>query len=154
VSFGHGITTTPLQLAKAYAIISNGGFEVEPSLIKKELKDSQKKRRIIKDGISKKINLILRKIVATKEGTAGLVNIKGYEVGGKTGTAEKSIAGGYTRKAKVNTFAGIFPASNPKYVLIVLLDEPKTSSDYVYEYKNKKGSYKGTPFNTAGWTYV
>ena len=154
VSFGHGITTTPLQLAKAYAIISNGGFEVEPSLIKKELKDSQKKRRIIKEGISKKINLILRKIVATKEGTAGLVNIKGYEVGGKTGTAEKSIAGGYTRKAKVNTFAGIFPASNPKYVLIVLLDEPKTSSDYVYEYKNKKGSYKGTPFNTAGWTSV
>ena len=154
VSFGHGITTTPLQLAKAYAIISNGGFEVEPSLIKKELKDPQKKRRIIKEGISKKINLILRKIVATKEGTAGLVNIKGYEVGGKTGTAEKSIAGGYTRKAKVNTFAGVFPASNPKYVLIVLLDEPKTSSDYVYEYKNKKGSYKGTPFNTAGWTSV
>ncbi|MDA9974407.1 penicillin-binding protein 2 [Candidatus Pelagibacter sp.] len=154
VSFGHGITTTPLQLAKAYAIISNGGFEVEPSLIKKELKDPQKKRRIIKEGISKKINLILRKIVATKEGTAGLVNIKGYEVGGKTGTAEKPIAGGYTRKAKVNTFAGVFPASNPKYVLIVLLDEPKTSSDYVYEYKNKKGSYKGTPFNTAGWTSV
>ena len=154
VSFGHGITTTLLQLAKAYAIISNGGFEVKPSLIKKELKDPQKKRRIIKEGISKKINLILRKIVASKEGTAGLVNIKGYEVGGKTGTAEKSIVGGYTRKAKVNTFAGIFPASNPKYVLIVLLDEPKTSSDYVYENKNKKGSYKGTPFNTAGWTSV
>ncbi len=154
VSFGHGITTTPLQLAKAYAIISNGGFEVEPSLIKKELKDSQKKKRIIKEGISKKINLILRKIVTSEEGTANLVNIKGYEVGGKTGTAEKSIAGGYTRKAKVNTFAGIFPTSKPKYVLIVILDEPKTSSDYVYEYKNKKGSYTGTPYNTAGWTSV
>ncbi|MDB4246759.1 penicillin-binding protein 2 [Candidatus Pelagibacter sp.] len=154
VSFGHGITTTPLQLAKAYAIISNGGFAVEPSLIKKELKNYQKKKRIIKAGISEKINPILRKIVTTKEGTAGFVNIEGYEVGGKTGTAEKSTAGGYTRKAKVNTFAGIFPTSNPKYVLIVLLDEPKTSSDYVYEYKNKKGSYKGTPFNTAGWTSV
>ena len=154
VSFGHGITTTPLQLAKAYAIISNGGFAVEPSLIKNELKNYQKKKRIIKAGISEKINPILRKIVTTKEGTAGFVNIEGYEVGGKTGTAEKSIAGGYTRKAKVNTFAGIFPTSNPKYVLIVLLDEPKTSSDYVYEYKNKKGSYKGTPFNTAGWTSV
>lgn len=154
VSFGHGITTTPLQLAKAYAIISNGGFAVEPSLIKSELKNNQQKKRIIKAGISEKINQILRKIVTTKEGTAGLANIEGYEVAGKTGTAEKSIAGGYTRKAKVNTFAGIFPASNPKYVLIVLLDEPKTSSDYVYEYKNKKGSYKGTPFNTAGWTSV
>ena len=153
VSFGHGITTTPLQLAKAYAIISNGGFEVEPSLIKKELKNYQKKKRIIKAGISEKINPILRKIVTTKEGTAGFVNIEGYEVGGKTGTAQKTIVGGYS-KAKVNTFAGVFPASNPKYVLIVLLDEPKTSSDYVYEYKNKKGSYKGTPFNTAGWTSV
>ena len=125
VSFGHGITTTPLQLAKAYAIISNGGFAVEPSLIKNELKNYQKKKRIIKAGISEKINPILRKIVTTKEGTAGFVNIEGYEVGGKTGTAQKTIVGGYS-KAKVNTFAGIFTASNPKYVLIVLLDEPKT----------------------------
>ncbi|MDA9607008.1 penicillin-binding protein 2, partial [Candidatus Pelagibacter sp.] len=153
VSYGHGITTTPLQLAKAYAIISNGGFDIEPSLIKKDLKNYQRKKRIIKAGISDKINTILRKIVITKEGTAGLANIEGYEVGGKTGTANKTSIGGYS-KAKVNTFAGIFPVSNPKYVLIVLLDEPKTSSDYIYEYKNKKGSYKGTPFNTAGWTSV
>ena len=109
VSFGHGITTTPLQLAKAYAIISNGGFAVEPSLIKSELKNNQQKKRIIKAGISEKINPILRKIVTTKEGTAGLVNIEGYEVGGKTGTAQKTIVGGYS-KAKVNTFAGIFPS--------------------------------------------
>jgi len=154
VSYGHGITTTPLQLAKAYAIISNGGFDIEPSLIKKDLKNYQQKKRIIKEGISKKINQILRKIVATKEGTAGLANIEGYEVGGKTGTANKPSIGGYSKTKKVNTFAGIFPASNPKYVLIVLFDEPKTSSDYLYEYKNKKGSYKGTPFNTAGWTSV
>jgi len=153
VSYGHGITTTPLQLAKAYAIISNGGFDIEPSLIKKDLENYQQKKRIIKAGISEKINTILRKIVTTKEGTAGLANIEGYDVGGKTGTANKTSIGGYS-KAKVNTFAGIFPISNPKYVLIVLLDEPKTSSDYIYKYKNKKGSYKGTPFNTAGWTSV
>ena len=153
VSYGHGITTTPLQLARAYAIISNGGFDIEPSLIKKDLKNYQQKKRIIKAGISEKINTILRKIVTTKEGTAGLANIEGYEVGGKTGTANKTSIGGYS-KAKVNTFAGIFPISNPKYVLIVLFDEPKTSSEYIYEYKNKKGSYKGTPFNTAGWTSV
>ena len=154
VSFGHGITTTLLQLAKGYAIITNGGFEIKPSLIKKKLEDNQNQKRIIKEGVSKQINEILRKIVTTKEGTAGLANIKGYEVGGKTGTAEKSIAGGYTRKAKVNTFASIFPTSKPKYVMIVLLDEPKTSEDYIYKYKNKNGSYKGTPFNTAGWTSV
>ena len=115
---------------------------------------TKKNKRIIKKGVSEKINLMLRKIVTTKEGTAGLANIKGYEVAGKTGTAEKASVGGYTRKARVNTFASIFPASKPKYVLIVLLDEPKTSEDYIYEYKNKNGSYKGTPFNTAGWTSV
>jgi cell division protein FtsI (penicillin-binding protein 3) len=154
VSFGHGITTTPLQLAKGYAIISNGGFEIKPSLIKKVLKDNQKPKRIIKKGVSKQINEILRKIVTTEKGTAEFANIKGYQVGGKTGTAEKSIVGGYTRKAKVNTFVSIFPISKPKYVMVILIDEPKTSEDYIYEYKNKKGSYKGTPFNTAGWTSV
>jgi cell division protein FtsI (penicillin-binding protein 3) len=153
VSFGHGITTTPLQLAKGYAIITNGGFDIKPSLIRKKLVKNETKKRVIKKGISKKINLILRKIVTSKEGTAGLANINGYEVGGKTGTAQKTKIGGYSR-AKVNTFAAVFPISKPKYVMIVLLDEPKTSADYIYEYKNKKGSYKGTPFNTAGWTSV
>ena len=153
VSFGHGITTTPLQLAKGYAIITNGGFEIKPSLIKRNLEDNKNQKRIIKEGVSQKINLILRKIVTTKEGTAGFANIEGYEVGGKTGTAQKTTIGGYS-KAKVNTFASIFPTSEPKYVMVVLLDEPKTSEDYIYKYKNKNGSYKGTPFNTAGWTSV
>ena len=148
VSFGHGITTTPLQLAAGYAIISNGGFEIKPTLIKQSSKKLPKKR-IIKSGVSEKINPILRKIVTTKEGTAGFANIDGYEVGGKTGTAEN-----YNSKAKVNTFVAVFPVSHPKYTLVVLMDEPKTSSDYVYNYRNKKGSYKGTPFNTAGWTSV
>ena len=149
VSYGHGITTTPLQLAKGYAIVTNGGFEIKPSLIKKSLKDNQNQKRIIKKGVSQKINLILRKVVTTKEGTAGLANIEGYEVGGKTGTAES-----YNNNGKINTFASIFPTSNPKYVMVVLLDQPKTSKDYIYKYKNKSGSYKGTPFNTAGWTSV
>ena len=153
VSFGHGITTTPLQLAKGYAIVTNGGFDIKPSLIKKNLDLTQNKKRIIKEGISKKINPILRKIVTTKEGTAGLANIEGYEIGGKTGTAQKTITGGYSR-AKVNTFVAVFPISKPKYVMVVMLDEPKTSGDYIYEYRDKKGSYKGTPYNTAGWTSV
>ena len=98
--------------------------------------------------------MILRKIVTTKEGTAEFANIEGYEVGGKTGTAEKTIVGGYTNKAKINTFVSVFPTSKPTYVMVVLLDEPKTSPDYIYKYKNKEGYYKGTPFNTAGWTSV
>ena len=153
VSFGHGITTTPLQLAKGYAIVTNGGFEIKPTLVMADIVNKKENKRIIKRGISEKINPILRKIVTTKEGTAGFANIEGYEVGGKTGTAQKTTIGGYS-KAKVNTFVAIFPTSKPKYSLIVLMDEPKISKDYIYNYRNKKGSYKGTPYNTAGWTSV
>ena len=153
VSFGHGITTTPLQLAKGYSVLSNGGFDIMPTLILKKKKDESKKNKIIEKDVSIKINNILRKIVSSDDGTAGLANVSGYEIGGKTGTAQKVIDGKYSR-LKINTFASIFPTSNPKFVLVVLIDEPKTSKDYIYKYRNKSGSYKGTPFNTAGWTSV
>ena len=103
--------------------------------------------------VSLKINNILRKIVTTKEGTASLANVDGYEIGGKTGTAQKIIDGKYSNK-KINTFASIFPTSNPKFTLVVILDEPKTNKDYIYTYRDGSGKYKGTPFNTAGWTSV
>ena len=153
VSYGHGITTTPLQLAKGYSIVSNGGFEINPTLLKINLNNNVIKKRILKQEISKKVNIALRKIVKSEEGTAGQANVPGYEVGGKTGTAQKSFEGAYS-KAKINTFVAVFPISKPKFVLVTLLDEPKISKDYVYKYRNKKGSYKGTPFNTAGWTTV
>ncbi len=153
-SFGHGITTTPLQLAKGYSIISNGGYDIRPTLIKKVNSQKIIKNKILNDGVSDTINPILRKVVSTKEGTAGFANIKGYQVGGKTGTAQKTKAGVYS-KNKVNTFAAIFPTSKPKYVLIVLLDEPKLNKEYIYHYKDGSGwKYKGTAYNTAGWTSV
>ena len=96
----------------------------------------------------------MRKIVNTNQGTASFANISGYEIAGKTGTAQKSVDGVYSRK-KINTFASVFPASDPKYVLIVMLDEPKPNKNYIYEYKNGSGlKIKGTQFNTAGWTTV
>ena len=152
-AYGHGITTTPLQLAKAYAIIANGGYKIKPTLIKKE-KNLKRGEQIITQENSNKINKILRKIVTSEQGTANLANIAGYEIAGKTGTAQKSIKGKYSKK-KINTFASIFPISSPKYVLIVLLDEPKLSETYIYEYNDgKKRKIIGTPFNTAGWTSV
>ena len=151
-SFGHGITTTPLQLAKGYSIISNGGFNIIPTLIKK--KNYKIEKRILKEEVSNQINPILRKIVSTKEGTAGFANIPGYEIGGKTGTAEKNSVGGYTNK-KVNTFTAVFPTSKPKFVLLVLLDEPKPNKEYTYYFKDGSGwKYKGNWRNTAGWTSV
>ncbi len=152
-AYGHGITTTPLQLAKAYATIANGGYKIKPTLIKKE-KNLKRGEQIITQENSNKINEILRKIVTSEQGTANLANIAGYEIAGKTGTAQKSIKGKYSKK-KINTFASIFPISSPKYVLIVLLDEPKLSETYIYEYNDgKKRKIIGTPFNTAGWTSV
>ncbi len=151
-SFGHGITTTLLQLAKAYSIITNGGFYVHPTLIQKNKKI--KKEKILNGDVSKKILPILRKIVTSKEGTASLANVEGYEIGGKTGTAQKSEGGKYSKK-KINSFVSVFPTSKPKFVLAVMLDEPKINNDYIYNYRDGSNiKYKGTPFNTAGWTTV
>ena len=151
-SFGHGITTTLLQLAKAYSIIVNGGYDINPTLIKNN--KNEKKEKILNKDVSEKILPILRKIVTTKEGTASLANVDGYEIGGKTGTAEKSSGGGYSKK-KINTFVSVFPTSKPKFVLAVMLDEPKTNENYIYHYRDGSNiKYKGTPFNTAGWTTV
>ena len=97
------------------------------------------------------MNKILRKVVT--HGTAGLSDVEGYEVGGKTGTAQIVENGVYTNK-KINTFASVFPSSDPKFVLVILLEDTKLSKDYVYKYRNKPGSFIGTPFNTAGWTSV
>ena len=151
-SFGHGITTTLIQLVKAYSIIVNGGYNIDPTLIKN--KNRNQREKILNDDVSKKILPILRKIVSTKNGTASLANVSGFEVGGKTGTAQKSINGVYTNK-KINSFLSVFPTSRPKFVMAVMLDEPKISKDYIYHYRDGSNiKYKGTPFNTAGWTSV
>ncbi len=150
VSFGHGIATTLLQLSKAYSIISNGGYDITPTLL---TKDKLKRQRILNENLSATINPILRKIVSTKEGTAGFANVKGYEVGGKTGTADQPSEGGYSKK-KVNTFTSVFPTSDPKFVLAVMLDEPKVNREFVYHYRDERYPYKGNWRNTAGWTTV
>jgi len=152
-SYGHGITTTLLQIAKGYAIVTNGGYDIKPTVIQKKLAKKDSQKRILNIGVSEKINKILRKIVTNREGTAKLANVKGYEVGGKTGTAQISKNGRYTRD-KINTFAAVFPSQKPKYTLIVMLDEPKTNSEYIYYYRDDTQPTKGTPFNTAGWTSV
>ena len=151
IGFGHGIATTLLQLTKGYSIVSNGGFEVSPTLIKKDKYKISK--RILNEEVSKKLNPILRKIVSTKEGTAGFANVNGYEIGGKTGTADIAATGGYSKK-KINTFAAVFPTSKPKFVLVVMLDEPKANKEFVYHYRDGRSPYKGNWRNTAGWTTV
>ncbi len=153
-SYGHGITTTPLQLAKAYAILGNGGYKIDPSIVLNKINSSKKKEQLISNKTSNEINSMLRKVVNLNEGTANFANVEGYEVAGKTGTAVK-----YNSKEKLNTFVSLFPSTKPKYVLLVMLDEPKSAPNYIYEFppslKFPKGyKYKGEMRNTSGWNTV
>ena len=153
-SYGHGITTTPLQLARAYAIIGNGGYKIEPSILEIEKTFLKKKEQIISHKTSDAMNLMLRKVVNLNEGTANFADIKGYDVGGKTGTALK-----YNSKAKLNTFVSLFPANRPKYVLLVMLDEPKSAPNFIYEFPPSENfpngyKHKGETRNTSGWNTV
>ena len=153
-SYGQGITTTPLHLARAYAILGNGGYKINPSILKKEIKRPEKREQIVSNKTSNAINLMLRKVVSLNEGTANFADVEGYEIGGKTGTALK-----YNSKAKLNTFVSLFPASKPKYVLLVMLDEPKPAPNFVYEFppseKFPNGyKHKGEKRNTSGWNTV
>ncbi|WP_435162626.1 peptidoglycan D,D-transpeptidase FtsI family protein [Candidatus Pelagibacter bacterium nBUS_25] len=152
-SYGHGIATTIIQLAKGYAILSNGGYDVKPTLIYKDNENS-KGARLLNSGVSDQVVTVLRKIVNTEEGTAKFANVPNYEIGGKTGTADKVLNGIYSDDAKVNTFASIFPTSNPQFVFIVMLDGPRKSKDYYYKYRHRKGGWRGTLNNSAGWTSV
>lgn len=137
-AYGQGISSSPLNLAAAYATIANGGIKVTPTLLKRET--PMQGPRVISEKTARDSIDMLRLVVTG--GTAGLGEVPGYMVAGKTGTADKPKPGGgyYTDKV-VNTFASMFPASDPQYVLIVTLDEPQ--DDTLSETRR-----------TAGWTAV
>lgn len=138
VSYGHGIAASPLALASAYATIANGGIKVTPTLLKRN--DPMEGPRVLSAPVAAEAVKMLRRVVT--EGTASLGDVKGYQVAGKTGTAEKpNPSGGYYHDRVVNTFASVFPADNPRYVLTVTLDEPVETTG-------------PKPRRTAGWTAV
>jgi len=137
ISYGHGMAVTPLHLAAAYASLVNGGLRVRPSVIEGAARPTEADRVIAPD-TSRKMREMLRQVVV--RGTARAADVKGYEIGGKTGTADKPNAtGGYARDKTISTFAAFFPASAPKYVLVIGLDEPTSIIN-------------NTAFRTAGLT--
>ena len=146
ISYGHGITTTPLQAATAYASLINGGLLIEPTLEKNKNK-SKVWKRIISEKTSTEISKILRKVVTDENGTASLADIYGYNVSGKTGTSQYY----YDKNKSINTFISFFYAGNKKYVLLVLLDDPQIARELTYDYRGVK--IKGTR-NEAGWNSV
>ena len=125
VSFGHGIAVTPLHLASAYAAMVNGGIWRPATLQKVAAGQAPRGRRVFKASTSARMRQLLRMI--SVYGTGRNANAAGFRVGGKTGSAEKpgAAGGGYKRNSVVATFAAAFPMDRPRYVVIVMLDEPK-----------------------------
>jgi len=121
VSFGHGLAASPLHLAAAYATIANGGHQVRPTLV--HARDRGPGPRVLSEDAAATALDLLRQVVV--RGTARQADVPGYAVAGKTGTADKPRPGGgyYTNKV-ISTFASVFPAHDPQYVLVVSLDEP------------------------------
>jgi cell division protein FtsI (penicillin-binding protein 3) len=124
ISYGHGIAVTPLHVANATSAIINGGILYDPSFIKLE-NDKPKGERVIKESTSKLMQLMLREVVIN--GTGKFANIEGYEVGGKTGTAERAEFGSYNKSLTMASFVAAFPISEPKYLVLVVFDRPNAA---------------------------
>ncbi|RME16537.1 MAG: penicillin-binding protein 2 [Alphaproteobacteria bacterium] len=138
VSYGHGLAVSPVHLAAAYASVVNGGYRVRPTLVRAG--PVARGERVVSEQTSREVRQMLREVV--KRGTASFGEVPGYAVGGKTGTADKAKpTGGYYDDRVIATFASIFPANDPAWVLIVTLDEPETFA-------------LGEVRRTAGWTAV
>jgi cell division protein FtsI (penicillin-binding protein 3) len=138
-SYGHGIAVSPLQLTVAVSAIVNGGTMVKPRLVLPDEDNEprvQKQIRVISKDTSLKMRQLLRLVV--KDGTASKANVTGYDVGGKTGTAEKNINGRYVGDKRISSFIGVFPMHDPQYAVFIMVDEPKPN----------KSSYG---YATAGW---
>lgn len=123
VGYGHGIAVTPLHLASAYAAMVNGGIWRPATLHKLGPGEAPKGRRVFKASTSARMNQLMRMI--TLYGTGRNADAPGFRVGGKTGSAEKPANGGYAQTTLVSTFAAAFPMDRPRYVVIIMLDEPK-----------------------------
>ena len=137
ISFGHGLSVTPLQVAAATAALVNGGYLVQPTFLHRQGEGAPRfRRRVLKARTSTLMRKLMR--LNVQRGTATKANAEGYRVGGKTGTAEKVKNGRYDRSSLLTSFLGTFPADAPRYVVLVMLDEPK-------------GRKETHGYATAGW---
>ena len=136
ISYGHGIAVSPMQMAAGVAALVNGGILRPPTLIRQADQQSVQGERVLTAATSAKMRRLMRLVV--RDGTGGKADVEGYRVGGKTGTADKLGKRGYRDAGLISSFIGVFPARRPKYVILVLLDEPK-------------GTVASQGFATGGW---
>ncbi len=135
MSFGQGIAITPLQMATSFSAVINGGNLVKPTLVKEIIKEDGEKvyvnkpfveDKVISEKTSQVLKGMLRSVV--EKGTGKNARIEGYDIGGKTGTSQKSGVGGYAKDKFIISFAGFYPVEDPEYLLLVVADEPKSDS--------------------------
>jgi cell division protein FtsI (penicillin-binding protein 3) len=136
IAYGHGLAVSPLHLADGVGAIVNGGIHRPATLLRQDPDKLPPGERAIAEETSRTMRELMRRVVVN--GTGKKADAKGYEVGGKTGTADKQMGHGYRRDARLASFVGAFPVHDPRFVLLVMLDEPK-------------GNAKTHNFATGGW---
>jgi cell division protein FtsI (penicillin-binding protein 3) len=140
IAFGHGLSVAPLQAVMAISALVNGGYLIQPTFLKRSAEDAMKiAKRVVKPETSDKIRYLMR--LNVEKGTATRANVRGYYIGGKTGTAEKVVGGRYSKTKLLTSFTAIMPADKPRYILLIMLDEPQ-------------GTKETYGFATSGWNAV
>ncbi|MFS8036250.1 peptidoglycan D,D-transpeptidase FtsI family protein [Xanthobacter sp. AM11] len=128
IAFGHGLSVAPLQAVMAVNSMVNGGYLIPPTFLKRSEAEAQKVAvRVLKPETSDKMRYLMR--LNAEKGTAGKAEVPGYLVGGKTGTAEKVVNGRYAKNKLLTSFTAVFPMDRPRYLVLVMLDEPKATAE-------------------------
>jgi cell division protein FtsI (penicillin-binding protein 3) len=124
IAFGHGLSVAPLQAVMGINAVMNGGYLIPPTFLKRSEAEARAiAKKVLKSETSEKMRYLMR--LNAEIGTAKKADVKGYYIGGKTGTAEKVVNGRYSKKQVLNSFTAIMPADNPQFQVLVMLDEPK-----------------------------
>jgi cell division protein FtsI (penicillin-binding protein 3) len=140
IAFGHGLSVAPLQAVMAVTALMNGGNMIPPTFLKRTPEEARALARpVVKPETSDKMRYLMR--LNVEKGTATRAEVKGYYVGGKTGTSEKIEHGHYSKSKVLNSFMAVLPADQPRYLLLVMLDDPQPAADT-------------HGFATSGWNTV
>jgi cell division protein FtsI (penicillin-binding protein 3) len=140
IAFGHGLSVAPLQAAMGIAALMNGGTLIPPTFLKRSEADAQTLgKRVVKPETSAIMRYLMR--LNVEKGTASKADVPGYYIGGKTGTADKVVNGRYTKSKVLTDFMAVLPADQPRYLLLIMLDEPHATPET-------------HGFTTSGWNAV
>jgi cell division protein FtsI (penicillin-binding protein 3) len=140
IAFGHGLSVAPLQAMMAISALMNGGNLIPPTFLKRSEEEALAvAKRVIKPETSEKMRYLMR--LNVEKGTATRADVKGYYVGGKTGTSEKVVGGRYSKTKVLTAFTAVLPADRPRYTLLIMLDEPQPIAET-------------HGFATSGWNAV